>query len=333
MLGKRFGVAVLAVATMACASARPEDDAQEASADELIGLSTPCEALSDVPGMTVRRESVDGGKVQLRIGVMDPDATPVADVLFFHGFADRFDNHLPLFEAWRDAGLRVVAFDYPSHGETCGRGIDRYKINGVAELVAHVERATRPDAVRPLVLAGWSTGGLLTIRLLQTPSIAPLSRGVAGAFLLAPGVDVPLVVGDHQRVTLETLTRNPDPPHRGAISPRSPLHTPFFAADLVLNSRIAKRSPYPKDVPTFVVTGGDDDDVYVRSATVRSWVTAQRQGGARFQGLSCDGARHELDNEPAPVGDAVRESASLFASWVASGARGATPTPRGCESY
>jgi hypothetical protein len=44
--------------------------------------------------MTLERRPLEGGEVHLRLGIMEPKA----DVLLLHGFADRFDNHLPLFE-------------------------------------------------------------------------------------------------------------------------------------------------------------------------------------------------------------------------------------------
>ncbi|HVH45978.1 MAG TPA: hypothetical protein VM925_26700, partial [Labilithrix sp.] len=226
-------------------------------------------------------------------------------------------------------------FDYPSHGETCGDGIDRYKINGVAALASHVALSTRPAKDRPLLLAGWSTGGLLAVRMLQAPQIGPLGRPVAGAFLLAPGVDVRLAVGDKQRVTLETLTSDPDPPHRGEITPKSPLSTPVFATDLILNSRISRRDPFPKNVPTFVVTGGEHSDVYVDTAGVKDWVKAREKEGARVYGLGCAGGRHELDNESAPIRDAVRASAASFATWVLGDTAGkpAVPESAACSPY
>jgi alpha-beta hydrolase superfamily lysophospholipase len=328
-----FAVVVAASALAACSSESADDSA--ASKADLVGLSTSCSTLSDVPGMRIRREIFDDGHVSLRIGVMEPEGEPKGDVLFLHGFADRFDNHLPLFEQWRGAGMRVIAFDYPSHGETCGQGIDRYKINGVAALAADVVKSTEPSTDRPLMLAGWSTGGLLAVRMLEAPEIAPLGRPVKGAFLLAPGVDVALVVGDKTIVTEDTLTSDPNPPHRGAISPKSPLETPIFAADLVLNARLSRRDPFPKDVPTVVVSGGEKEDVYVHTDGVKDWVKSRRDENARVYGVGCEGARHELDNERAPIRDDVRTSAARFASWVIGGAEGSAPTDAYsvCKTY
>lgn len=318
---------VLSLATVAGTTAcgEPESEETESSGSDLVGHYTSCGELSDVPGMAVERVDADGGNVHLRIGTMTPSGPIKGDVLFLHGFSDRFDNHLPLFEQWRDAGFRVVSFDYPSHGESCGRGLERYKIGGIARLASFVEKRTRPAEARPLVVAGWSTGGLVTVRMVQVPSLA-LERKIDGAFLLAPGVDVKLFVGDHQIVTEETLTHDPDPPHRGAISPKSPLQTPLFSADLMLNAKHARDEAFPRDVPTFVVTGGQDDDVYADTNGVVAWVEARQKEGARVFGSSCAGGRHELDNEAAPMRDDVRASGVSFATWVVSGARGEPPT-------
>lgn len=333
MFSKWMGTAALsiAMATVGCSTDASDDG--ETSSDDLVAQSTSCSPLSDVPGMQVHRESVVHDTLQLRVGTMDPAGEPKGDILFLHGFADRFDNHLPLFETWRDAGFRVISFDYPSHGETCGSGIDNFRINGIAALAVFVEVLTRqPSSIdRPLLLAGWSTGGLVATRMMEAPEIAPMApsvrvRPVKGAFLLAPGVDVKLVVGDFARVTEETLTSDPNPPHRGEITPRSPVNTPLFAADLILNAHHARRDPFPKNIPTMVVTGGENEDVYVKTAGVKDWVNARQDENARVFGLGCEGARHELDNEARPFRDDVRTSAARFASWVVDGAAGTPPT-------
>lgn len=343
MFGARMHLAALSLLAllallvgMGCSTEEPADDSA-GTADALAGTATKCAPLSEVPGMTIRRDSVDHDELQLRIGIMDPPGEPKGDILFLHGFADRFDNHLPLFQKWRAEGLRVIAFDYPSHGETCGRGIDYYRINGVAAFATYAAQvaAAVGGGDRPLLVAGWSTGGLIAVRMLQAPQIARIGRPIKGAFLLAPGIDVPLVVGDKGMVTEETLTSDPNPPHRGAIAPKTPLSAPVFAADLLLNARHARNDSFPKDIPTFVVTGGNEEDVYVESAAIEAWVAARRAEGASVEGLKCEGARHELDNERAPIRDDVRTSAAQFASWIVGGATGARPAGRyeACRSY
>lgn len=326
-LSRILGVASLAIglATVPACAADEEPEPTAATEDELIGLSTPCGELSDVRSMRIERFAADEGKVRLRVGIMEPEETPKADILYLHGYSDRFDNHLPLFEGWRAMGLRVIAFDYPSHGETCGRGLDRYRINGLAKLVSEVEAHTRPAEERPLLVAGWSTGGLVTVRMLQSPEIGTFSRPVAGALLITPGVDVRLLVGDKTRITQETLTSDPNPPHRGPISPSSPICTPLFSADLVRNAGTSRREAYPS-VPTVVLTGGIDADVYAKTRGVTSWVDSRQAEGKPVFGLGCPEGKHELDNESAPMRDEVRAGAASFVRWVLSGS-----DPRGPE--
>src|SRR5262245_56662953 len=119
-----LALAAFASTAIACA---PADDADasagaESAQDELHSI--PCTPLSSVPGMRTFRLDADRGRVHLRVGVAAPSGTPRGDFLYLHGFADRFDNHLPLFQTQVARGYRVIAFDYPSHGETCGHGID-----------------------------------------------------------------------------------------------------------------------------------------------------------------------------------------------------------------
>ena len=84
------------------------------------------------------------GAHRVRVGVVEPRHEPLADVLFLHGHADRLDNHPALFAALRDAGVRVVSFDLPSHGLTDAGAIDLWSVDDLARLASRVERATAP---------------------------------------------------------------------------------------------------------------------------------------------------------------------------------------------
>lgn len=298
-------ICALVVAACATEPESPSTETTGATDDELRDV--PCNPLPET-WLRTWRLPADEGKLQVRVGEARPASTPIGDVLFFHGFSDRLDNHRPLFEAWTQRGFRVVSFEYPSHGETCGKSLAFYMYPNLAKLAAEVERATREDAERPLVLAGWSMGGLLATRLLQ--GLEPLSRPVRGAMLLTPGVAVHTFLG---RVQNETLTRNPNPPHTGPIAPVRPAVWPI-AGNLLLHARTARRTPLPRSVPVLTVVGGDDEDVYAKSADIRSWVEETREAGATAYGLSCPGGYHEIDNEPAPMGPLVQSALGNFAS-------------------
>jgi alpha-beta hydrolase superfamily lysophospholipase len=249
--------------------------------------------------------------VQLRVGEARPSGTPRGDILFFHGFSDRMDNHRPLFEEWTQRGFRVLSFEYPSHGETCGRNLVHYLYPSLARFALQIEEETREDSSRPLLLAGWSMGGLLAARMMQGLE-GPFSRPIAGAMLLTPGVAVHAFLGT---VKNETLTRNPKPPHTGPIRPTRPAIFPI-AANILYHGDQAHRTSMPVGIPVLTVVGGDEEDVYAKSQGVRSWVQGRRAEGVTMLGLSCPGGYHEIDNEPAPMGPSVRRELGRFAEAV-----------------
>lgn len=259
----------------------------------------------------------DGFKV--RVGVQSPDKPIVGDVLFLIGFADRIDNHGPLFAEWNKAGFRVVSFEYPSHGETTGPGLDKFNFPngafpGLAQIAKQVEIHTREDSKRPLVLAGWSTGGLVGVRLVQGLSGIRLERSASAAVFFAPAVAVRALVGKAGKVTQDTLTKNPKPPHGGPIKPISPLLFPLFAADMLVNVKLSGHENFPSNIPTLFIIGDEKEDHYVSPANIEKWVGEHRKSGNKnIAGLKCPGAMHELDNEPDPVGVLVRKAAASFA--------------------
>jgi alpha-beta hydrolase superfamily lysophospholipase len=322
MNNKLFASILSLVPALFAAACAPAEEPEVMPSEAMELKSIACRPLSSVPGMKTSRMDADGGRVHLRVGIAEASGPARGDILYLHGFADRFDNHLPLFESWTAKGYRVVAFDYPSHGETCGHPIDGYGFNDLAAFASAVEVETRQDAKRPLVVAGWSTGGLLAVRALQTSAF---ERTVSGAVLFAPAVGPRVLVGKAGFVTEDTLTRNPSPPHRGEITPRSPIETPLFAPVLLANAGLAAIAEYPTNIPTLLLLGGKDTDRYVDTAKVASWAEVVESEGAEIYGRSCPGGYHELDNEPGATGESVREASSVFAAWIAEGKKGEPP--------
>jgi pimeloyl-ACP methyl ester carboxylesterase len=294
---------------LAAACGSSEEAPAGASDDEDL-REVKCEALP-TSWMRTWRTPADDGRVQLRVGEARPAGTPIGDILFFHGFSDRFDNHRPLFEEWTRRGFRVVSFEYPSHGETCGRNLAAYLYPSLARFAVQVEKETVEDPRRPLLLAGWSMGGLLATRIVQGLG-DPLSRPVAGAMLLTPGVDVHVFL---KEVSETTLTRNPSPPHTGPIKPKRPAIFPI-ALNLLYHADQARDAALPGSLPVLTVVGGDAEDVYAKSPGLRSWVLKKRGEGANIVGLGCAGGYHEIDNEPLPMGSQVREELGRFAESV-----------------
>jgi alpha-beta hydrolase superfamily lysophospholipase len=253
------------------------------------------------------------------VGIYRPASNPSGDVLYLHGFGDRLDNHGPLFRAWTGAGLRVVSFDFPYHGESTATG--GYGIGDIGGWALAVERATREEPGRPLILSGWSTGGLAAVRAAQA-RLFDGERPLRGLILIAPAVAPRMVVGEAGRVTGRTLTRNPAPPHRGPIQPDTPFALKSLAVSILASAGLSWR-PLPPEVPALVIVAGREDR-YVKSRKVLQWVSARRKEGARLSAVECPAAYHELDNEPDPTGSAVRAAAAIFA--VAAAVAGA-PAP------
>ena len=94
---------------------------------------------------------------------------------------------------------------------------------------------------------------------------------------------------------------------------RSTLYRVKFAAHLLTNAFLSRQQDISKDLPIFLVVAGKDEDHYVNSNDLTSWVYDKRDQGADVLGLNCPKARHEVDNEPREYGGAqVRLSSKLF---------------------
>ncbi|MEZ4865936.1 MAG: alpha/beta fold hydrolase [Caldilineaceae bacterium] len=286
-------------------------------------LSEPAVASEVVSGLELHFLPVDSIKPnapgQMRIGILAPEQ-PVADILFIHGHADRLDNHSALFTAWRDAGYRVLAFDLPSHGDSNILPIDLYTFDDLFALVRLLERSTLEDPDRPLFLAAWSFGGLVATRLAENPAaLASLSRMPQGLILLAPAVTPYPFAGGDGIARVATLTNNPNPQVAGPPSPVAPLQNPLFAVRLLMEAWQAHGSSLPAHLPTLVITADPAEDWYVNADGVIAWGQAQAQQGATLYTFQCPGAKHFLDNEPYPLGPAVRQLATAFVTSVLSG--------------
>ncbi|UFU14044.1 alpha/beta fold hydrolase [Curtobacterium sp. C1] len=257
---------------------------------------------------TLTVPDLGGGAHRVRVGVVAPRGEPIADLLFLHGHADRLDNHAALFADLAAAGVRVVSFDLPSHGETDAGAIDRWSTADLAALAARVVHATEHDPDRPFVLAGWSFGGLLATRFVQDPvQRAAFGRPIAALALESPAV-VPLPLAGGDGVSrLRALTHDLRAPVAGPPQPASPFLDPVFAVRLVAQARVAVATPLPDGLPVLVEVGGDTEDRYVDVPAVRSWAgDVAPRDGADVRLERFPDARHGIDLEAWPVGDAAR---------------------------
>ncbi|MBL7670237.1 MAG: alpha/beta fold hydrolase [Bdellovibrionaceae bacterium] len=265
------------------------------------------------------RAFVNHGSLQVHYGVFKPKDTPtVGDILFFHGYGDTFENHIPLFTEWNRIGLRIIAFDFPSHGKSNGfmwNDLDWYSFQCLAEIANLVRNVTLENSSRPLFLSGWSTGGLLAIRIVQSEKMRALFPPIRGLVAYAPGVSVRKCVGNlFCHITNDTLTHN-DLLQNRTIYPASPLYRVNFAAKLLVNAQLSWIQALPSEIPTLVFVAGDEEDRYVKSKDLKSWVSFQRsEFSAPVFALQCPGAKHELDNEPNQFGG--QQVRSLSAGFI-----------------
>lgn len=253
--------------------------------------------------------------LKVRITVQKPvGAAPVGDVLYIHGFADRPDNHKPLFDELNRSGLRVVGFDLPGHGENKGDGnhLDKWNFDELRELVFFVDKDTREAPSRPFFVVAWSLGGLIAARQFQELHHLP-TRHAEALVLITPSVSVKTFVGEEGVVTTRTLTSNPSPPHLGPIHPRSPLLSPIFAAHLLGSTKTVWEKGIFKDIPVLTLAAGNTRDVYTNSNETIRWAKEQKEKfGVNMTTFQCDTSFHEMDNEPDPVGEWTRKAITSF---------------------
>lgn len=291
---------------------------------KMIGLSL-CILLPTAKAAPTVNSVLKIGQTSVHFGIYESDSVTLGDILYFHGFGDRFENHEVLFKEWTSAGFRVVTFDMPSHGETTGSvigGIDFHSFKSLAE-IGHVlvNRVRGADDQRPFFLAGWSLGGLLATRIAQEEELRDEFPLISGLILYAPAVAPQKCVGNIAcQVTNSTLSQNHFLQTR-EVKPLSPLlHLPF-AARLALEAAKSWHPPLPSDLQTIVFTAADYD-AYVLTPLVKKWVGTHRSNYvSRITAYQCRRAYHELDNEPNEYGgDFVRALSREFVSTIARGA-------------
>lgn len=242
----------------------------------------------------------------IRTVIQSPEKTvkTKADMLFFIGFGDRADNHAPLFKLMSEQGIRVISFDYPTHGESRCSHLDHETFTSLSDMAQEIEEKTRVDVKRPLFVSGWSTGGLLALRMIQNNYLA--ERFVQGLVLIAPGVAVYSFVGGDGIIREKTLLQNPNPPHFGPPSPVSPFLAPVFAANLKYNSILARNGDLPTYIPMLVLAAGDKLDQYVKTPVLKEWIKKGQVSKNNLYAFQCENSMHEMDNEINPIGLTVR---------------------------
>lgn len=256
--------------------------------------------------------------LKVHYSVYTPSSKIVGQILFLHGYGDNSKNHKPLFDKFNESGIEVIAFDYPSHGKTTGElcdDLNSQTFGSLTEIAVRILQDTQKDV--PLVLAGWSTGGLHATRIAQVPDWKIHFKNLKGLILFAPGVSVQKCVGGlFCNITNSTLNHNPALQNR-EITPISPLLRPVFASHLLWNAYESWSDSLPIDIPVMVFMASDSDK-YVKTNNIKLWIQEKRKNqGAKIISFQCPKAYHEIDNETIQFGGPfVRFEAASFAESV-----------------
>ena len=258
---------------------------------------------------------IDASGTKIMVGSYAARNSDRATVIYLHGYADTFNNHEELLSQLHDAGARVIAFDYPSHGQSEG-GIWAWDIKDVAGIINTVlENPALNNGVLtinrnlPVILVGWSTGATMAIRTAQSwkSTIIPRDMNLAGVVAFAPALPAKALVGDGIsrwgiKVKAEDLTQNTRA-IKYAPKPESTLASGPFAISLATSSVMAKISSAP-EIPTLVFAADHDKDFFALADSSANWVKHSRT--TPTYGFQCKGARHGLEFEPDGVGELTK---------------------------
>ncbi len=234
-----------------------------------------------------------------------PDVPFRGNLVYLEGLADSMRNHAPLFSAVARSGWRVVSFDYLGQGGSTG-SMNRMRMASILELATTVlGKAGRRAPGSKTVVLGWSTGGLAAYDWARR-------GGIDGAILMAPGLSIRPIVGEHGKITLESLTSRVDPPgqdaHLEPIRPDSPFKVPLLAADLFRTSLASRAWKVSPQVPGLALLTGRLDTFVDGPGSE----TVLRRGAPHFSVVHLEDSRHEPDNEVDPIRTRVIDSVRAF---------------------
>jgi alpha-beta hydrolase superfamily lysophospholipase len=268
------------------------------------------------------------GNEKIRIAAFNEIGKKKGCVLYLQGLADSIKNHKPFFTKLTSHGYKVLAFDYRGQGGSEGtmndtrvsvsKPADKNKsISAMADFVWN--RFPECKTSKKNVI-GWSTGGLAGYVMAH-------EKKADNVILLAPGIAPKLMIGEsekrwdkmlcfRQTITERTLTRNAylneENPHVEVITPKSPMHVPLFAANLVKTGSNSRNWKIDSSVKGIVLLSGQEDSYVDREKTL----SVIRKNAPHFAVKMYNGALHELDNEIPNVSMDVHESAIRFLDQV-----------------
>lgn len=238
----------------------------------------------------------DGSILTFHQWVPKGDKPIHADIFFFPSMANKIEKSAALLDAWAQIGFRVVAFNQ-RHGE---------KIDELLDKVFQYEQLYRLNegVKRPIILSGWSRGGLTTLRALErlTNMENPFGgREVLGAVSMTPYLGMKVFASER-------------PMYHGGKTPKEfslkgwNLVKTLFDLDKV--GTISRTSKI-LHVPLLVYVAGDDR--HVDSQITLDTMKWRTLAGAPIATLLCPGAYHEIQNETLPgVAEFVEVSSIRF---------------------
>lgn len=261
---------------------------------------------------------------QINVGTFAPRPDDTALVIYLHGYADTMNNHEELLTLFHDGGMRVLSFDYPSHGRSEGQ-IWFWSIEQVASLVKgildHEQFRSGPLEINrklPVILVGWSTGATIAIRTAQSwrDQVIPADMRLAGIIGFAPGLPARAFVGDGLsrmgvKVKAEDLTRNPRALKHAPKPETTIFGSGYFAGSLKAASEVAywKGST---SVPTLLLLADDKYDFFAKASSSAAWVRSAGRSVPTY-GFRFYNSYHGVEFEPDGIGELSQLWALEFA--------------------
>lgn len=278
-----------------------------------------------------------GGKEKIRIASFKEKGSFKGCVLYLEGLGDSLKNHMPFFSKLTDHGYRVIAFDYKGQGGSEGSMNDvRINVelppNATKDMIKRYERVDKFKSIPVMAdfvwtrspdchlfkkrIIGWSTGGAAAYVM------AHKKQGDVFV-LIAPAIAPKVMIGEsakrwdkmlsfRQTITERTLTRNTFEnevnPHQDDIKPKSPMHVPQFAGNLMLIASLTKNWKIDSSIKGMAFLSGKEDTYVDRDKTL----SLLQKNAPHFKLKIYNGALHELDNELPEVSQDLHESVVRF---------------------
>jgi alpha-beta hydrolase superfamily lysophospholipase len=264
----------------------------------------------DSPPLLLKRSAARSPAIAYRI--LRPRGPAKLAVLMSHGYFENQKRYRHVIERWNDLGLLTAIYDLRGHGLSEGRRgfisrFDEY-VGDLFDLLTELDRDDQWKQLRPPVLFGHSTGGLIAIHAalrapdrlgglaLSSPYLGqaqevPAPKLMAGKLLsrFVPIISMPTGIKGsdctHSREIADAYDRDPMNFKKANVR--------WFTETLAAQEQAIHDAP-GLTVPVFCLQAGDDK-IGVPAATERFM---ERASSVDRQYLRLPGLYHEILNEP-----------------------------------